>query len=329
MSWVFLTRLYKQAPAAPGWLTKQLSKNVDLSPIPKVRVISETSSITMSSLGKLYDPPKPVKTAVNVSDTLIDPAQIFEYDEITEELLFADNYNPQVLAIQGAGDVVSSKDYLYAKKVDSLKKRVQHRLEWMFAQLVGTGKISYNDGERKYEVTFGVSAGNYTLSSSTKVVSDLRDMVRTMKQNGHSPAFIIVTANVEKALWDNTQFGKAINKTTFNVAEMRYRVPEPFVDFVAEIKGLPPIYLYNGQIGGSSLISGEKIILVDPSAFALGYGAIINANLDKNMNPIQTDVAVWEEYVNHGSGKALFVLSRPLPYIVNANGIVIKNVTIS
>lgn len=329
MDWVFLTRLYKQAPAEPGWLTKQLSKNVDYSPIPKVRVVSETNSLTMSSLGKLYDPPKPVKIGVNVSEMLVDPAQIYEYDNLTEEMIFAENYNPQVLAIAGAGDVISSKEYLYSKKVKELKARVNRRLEWMFAQLVGTGQIVYDDGERKFEASFGVTADGYSLSASTKIVSDLRDLVKTMKQNGFSPAFIIVTNNVERALWDNTQFNKAVEKTSFNVAEMRYQTVEPFVNFVAQIAGLPPIYVYGGQIDGSDLISGDKIVLVDPNAFALAYGAIVNANLDKNMNPVQADVVTWEEITNHGAQKSIFVMSRPLPYIINANGIIIKNVTVS
>lgn len=329
MDWVFLTRLYKQAPVTPGWLAKQLSKNIDYSPIPKVRVVSETNSLTMSSLGKLYDPPKPVKIGVNVSEMLVDPAQIFEYDDITEEVIFAENYNPQVLAISSVSDVISSKEYLYAKKLKKLKERIKNRLEWMYAQLVSTGQISYDDGERKYEASFGVTPGSYTLSSSTKIVSDLRDLVADMKKNGFSPAFILVTNNVEKALWDNTQFGKAVEKTSFNVAEMRYQTVEPFANFVAQIAGLPPIYSYGGQIGGTDLITGDKIILVDPDAVATAYGAIVNANLNQNMDPVQIDVVSWEETTNHGASKSLFVMSRPLPYIINANGVVIKNVTVS
>ncbi|RLG91051.1 MAG: hypothetical protein DRO36_05010 [Candidatus Hecatellales archaeon] len=329
MEWVFLTRLYKQAPVAPGWLTQQLSKNVEYSPIAKVKVRSETNSLTMATLGKLYDPPHPVKISENVSEALVDPAQIYEYDDITEELILAQNYNPQLVAVSGISDVIASKDYIYAKKLATLKARVKNRLEWMFAQLISTGKISYDDGARKYEATFGVSTNNYTLNSSAKIVSDLREMIRTMKKNGHSPAFIVVTPNVEKALWDNTQFNKAVDKTSFNVAEMRYETNEPFVNFVTKIQGVPPIYVYDGSIGGTSLISGDKIILVDPSAIFLAYGAIINANLDKNMNPVQTDVASWEEITNHGSQKSLFVMSRPLPYILNANGITINNVTVS
>ncbi len=329
MNWVFLTKLYKEAPAEVGWLTKQLSKNVDYSPIPKVRIVSETSSLTMSSLGKLYDPPKAVKIGVNVSEMLVDPAQIYEHDDITEAMIFAENYNPQLLALKSAGDVINSKEYLYAKKVKELKARINRRLEWMFAKLVSEGKIDYNDGERRYLAEFGVTPSNYTLSASTKIISDLRDLVMEMKKYGFSPAFILVTLNVEKALWDNTQFGKAIDKNTFALAQMRYGEPGPFVNLVAGITGLPPIYVYSANIGGEELITGDKIILVDPNAIGLAYGAIVNANLDKNMNPVQTDVAVWEEVTNHGAQKSIFVLSRPLTYILNSNGIKILNVTVS
>jgi len=330
MDWVFLTRLYRQVPVAPGWLTKQLSKNVDYSPIPKVRLVSETNSLSMATLGNVYDSPVAVSTTVNLSETLVNPAQIFEYDDITEQLIFAENYNPQVLAISNAGDVISSKDYLYWKKLTTLKQRVQNRIEWMFAKMISTGQIQYNDGTRQFQVSFGVTPTTYNLTSTTKIVSDLREMVKEMKAAGHSPEFILITDGVERALWDNTQFTKALDKTGASIAQMRYQeVKDPFVMFVAAIEGLPPIYLYTGEIGGESLISGEKIILVDPNAVGIAYGAIVNAHLDKNMNPIQADVVSWEEVTDFGAKKSLFVMSRPLPYILSANGVMIKNVTIA
>lgn len=329
MEWVFLTRLYKNAPVRPGWLTKNFGKNVDYSPIPKVRILSESGSLSMSNLGKVYDPAKPVKVASNVSELLIDPAQIYEYDILTEDLLFAENYNPQVVAIQSGNDVISSKDYLYAKKVAKLKERVNLRIEWMFAQVVSTGAINYNDGETAFAVNYGVTPDTYTLNASAKVVSDLQSLVDKVKQNGFAPSHIIVTRDVAEALWDNTQFGKAVDKTSWNIAEAQFQAEEPFVTFIAKVNGLPPIYAYGGNVGGSALISGSKIIVADANAFGVAYGAIINANLDKGMNPIQTDVAVWEAVAPQGDEKYLFVKSRPLPYLANANAVKVLNVTIA
>ena len=329
MNWVFLTRLYKKAPVSPGWLTQVFGKNVEYSPIPKVRILSESSSLSMATLGKVYDPPRPVKVATGVSELLVDPAQIYEYDEITEEMIFAENYNPSVLAINGAQDVISSKEYLYAKKVEKLKKRAVLRLEWMIAQVVSTGKISYNDGKSAYSIDYGVTAGSYTLSSSTKIYSDLKDLVATMKQNGFNPKYIIVTKEVENALWDNTQFNKAIDKNSFNLGSANFEIQKPFVTFVAKLNGLPPIYTYTGKVGETDLITGNKIIIADPDAFGLSYGAIINKNLDKNMNPVQTDVAVWEADSQEGDERYIYVKSRPLPHLDDKNGLIVKNVTIS
>jgi len=321
--WTFLTRLYRQAPVAPQFLTKQI-KNIDFSPLPKVNLYSESNSLTLASLGKVYDPPTPVNLGVNLSSTLVDPAQIYEYDDITEEMIFSQNYNPIM-----PDNVIASKDYLYAKKVAELKRRVYNRIEWMLAQVISTGAIAYNDGDRAFSVSYGVSPVTYTLASTTKVVSDLRSYVKAMKQNGFSPTHIFVTDNVEKALWDNTQFKAAVDTTTFNVAQMRYDATEPFVNFVAEVKGLPPIYNYGGNIGGSDLITGNKIILVDFNALGIAYGAIVNANLDPQMNPIAADAVSWEENTNHGASRSIFVMSRPLPYILNAGAVKILTVTIS
>lgn len=333
MNWVYLTTLFRNAPVPTYWLTKNLGKRVDFSPLPKVTVRSETSSVSVASLGKLYDPPKPVNLGNNVSEIEVEPAQIYEYDFITEQLIASENFNPQVLAANGVDDVISSKDYLYATKVRQLKERQKRRLEVMFAELISTGKINYNDGERSYLLDTGVSAQAYSLSSTTKVIDDLYDLVDDIKAKGYNPEFIIVTKDVAKALWDNTQFKDALNKNGANLGSLSYQLNEPYVRFVGEIKGLPPIYYYANTytFGGSShdAISGSKIIVLSSEVFTLAYGAIINKNLDANFRPVQTDVAVWEKATEDGSQIAIYLLSRPLPYIGNVNGIKILDVTIS
>lgn len=328
MDWKFLTRLYQNAPVSPGWLTKNLGANKDYSPLPKVRIVSSSGTLSMAKLGKVYDPAHAVKVASGVNEMLVDPAQIYEYDILTEELLFAENYNPQVLAVQSASDVVSSKDFIYAKKLAKLKERVQNRIEWMFAQMISTGGITYNDGETLFNVSYGVNPTNYSLNANTKIVSDLKDIVKEMKSKGFSPTHIILTEAVEKALWDNTQFMKSLESTSVNLGTAVFEVTEPFVTYVAKLNNLPQIFSYGGSIDGVDLISGNKIIVVDANACGIAYGAIINTNLDPTMRPIQTDVASWEAVSKEGDEKYLFVKSRPLPYIANANAVKILNVSL-
>lgn len=333
MDWVYLTSLFKQAPVPTFWLTKTFGKRVEFSPLPKVKIRSETSSVSVSSLGKLYDPPKPVRISANVNEVEIAPAQIYEYDTITEELIASQNFNPQVLAVDNVNDVISSKDYLYATKVRLLKERHKRRLEVMFAELISTGKINYNDGKRKFLLDTGVSSSAYSLSSSTKVINDLMDLVDEIKASGFNPEYIIVTKDVAKALWDNTQFKDAVSKNGVNIGALNYRVEEPYVRFVGEINGLPPIYYYANKysFGGSTYdaISGSKIIVASTEVFTLTYGAIINKHLNAGFRPVQADVAVWESTTEDGSQIVLYMMSRPLPYIGNVNGVKILNVTIS
>lgn len=327
--WKFLTHLYKETPVSPGWLTAKFGRRelTDFSPVPKVKIVSDTASLSMATLGKVYDPPKAVKGAVNVSEMLVDPAQIYEYDSITEELVFAQNYNPEITAVTGAAEVLSSINYLRAKKLEVLKARVRNRLEWMYAQVLSTGGITYQGDDRTFQVDYGVTADSYALGASAKVVSDLRDVVKDLKANGFSPSFILVTPNVEKVLWDNTQFQKAVEKSALAVGSTRFDTNEPFASFVAQIEGLPPIFVYAATVDSVDFIEGDKIIVVGDGAIRTAYGAIVNANLNANFVPVMTDVAVWEQNSEDGSQRNIYVLSRPLPYLVSAKGIKILNVS--
>ncbi|MGC9218457.1 MAG: major capsid protein [Athalassotoga sp.] len=333
-SWVFLTRLYKITPSVPKFLTAQLStQNVDYSPIAKVRVVSQTNSITLSRLGRRGDTRQAVKVSDGLSEMYLDPAQIWEHEDMTEDDVLGQNANPSLLAISGVSDVISSKEYARARKMTILKQRISARLEKMYADLISTGQITYSDGGNVFTSAF-VTPSNYTLSSSTKIVSDLEDIVLNMKASGFIPSFIIVSPSVARALWDNTQFNKAVDKMTFNLAQMNQSTSNiAYGQLLASIVNLPPIYVYDAQYvddnGTVQHFFDNKMIVVSKDAVGTGYGAFVNFNVDASGNPIMGDVFAWEDKPEDGHALYLNVASRPLPYIVNAHGVKIYNVTVS
>ncbi|MCL4407715.1 MAG: major capsid protein [Thermotogae bacterium] len=333
-SWVFLTRLYKITPSVPKFLTSQLStQNVDYSPIAKVRVVSQTNSITLSRLERRGDPRRAVKVADGLSEMYLDPTQIWEHEDMTEDDVLGQNSNPSILAISGVSDVISSKEYARARKMMVLKQRISARLEKMYADLVSSGQITYSDGGNVFTSAF-VAPTNYTLATTTKIVSDLEDMILNMKAAGFIPAFIIVSPSVARALWDNTQFNKAVDKMTFNLAQMNQTASNiAYGQLLASIVNLPPIYVYDGQYvddnGAVQHFFNDKMIIVSKDAIGTGYGAFVNFNIDISGNPIMGDVFSWEDKPEDGHALYLNVTSRPLPYIVNSNGLKIYNVTIS
>ncbi|APT75285.1 hypothetical protein LN42_01930 [Marinitoga sp. 1137] len=332
IDWKFLTELYRKTPVENYFLTKTLGKNKKFSPVPKVNIRTEDFGMTIASLGKVGDPAKPVKTTNTVTETMIDPAQIFEYDELTEDDIFA-NANPGVLALNGSEGVVSNKEYIRALKMEGLKRRVNRRIEQMFAQIISEGKISYNDGERKYEITFNnVTPVDYTLSSTTKIYKDLVNAADEIRKNGFAPDMIIMSKDVEAALFDNTQIKDMIKKQELNLARAQMQNEDALVRRSFEAVNIPPMYVYMGEYNDGTVkkyIPDGTLIMLSSQAFRLAFGAIVQFDVQPNGNPIMTDVLSWEKVTKDGIAKALYVMSRPLPYLINANALKIFNVTIS
>lgn len=330
LNWQFLTEAYKKAKVEDYFLLKTFGKVKQFSPLLQVKVRMESGAMTVASLGKIGDPPKAVRASSTVTETMLSPAQIFEFDTITEEDVFT-AANPATIAVTGLQDVISNKEYIRGIKLEELKRRVERRKELMFAQILSSGQISYDDGERAYSVSFSVKSEDYTLSASTKVYTDLLNISDQMRKAGHNPDIILVTPNVEAALLDNTQIEKAVNKQTFALAQVQLNTYTNARD-VLQLKGLPKITVYLGSYtdeSGSSkdYITGDKIILADSTAFRLAFGAIQNYEISEN--PVMGEVFSWEKIVNNGTEKAIFVLTRPLPYLISSDAVRILNVTIS
>lgn len=330
LNWQFLTEAYKKAKVEDYFLLKTFGKVKQYSPLLQVKVRMESGAMTVASLGKVGDPPKAVRASSTVTETTLSPAQIFEYDTITEEDVFTAT-NPALVSVTGIEDVISNKEYIRGLKLEELKRRVERRKELMFAQILSSGQISYNDGERSYSVSFSVTSEDYTLSSSSKVYTDLLDIADEMRQAGHNPDIILVTPEVEAALLNNTQIEKAVNKQTFALAQVKMETYTNARD-VLVLQGLPKIVVYLGSYTDSSgsatnYITGNKIILADSTAFRLAFGAVHNYHISEN--PVMGEVFSWEEIINNGTEKAIFVLTRPLPYLISSDAVRILNVTIS
>ena len=331
LTWQYLTAVAKQAPAKPGWLTKNIGKNVFYSPLSKVKVVSESGTLNIATLDKLYGEPRAVSGAPSLTSTEIAPPEIFEYDNITEEVLFTQNYNPEVL-VANDGGIVSAVDYLYAYKVNKLKERVLVRVEELVAQMLFTGQIQYTaTGVGAVTISSGVTAGSMTLNNDA--VTQMKNVIRTMSSKGFSPDYIVVNPACEELLWQDDQFKAAVESYRLGVGQAQFEAA-PYATQVAKIGELPPIVCYEMTYtasGGSSATvpnpSTAVMVFVATAGFTMNYGAIINAHLNPDMRPVQTDMAVWEAIPETGTGKYLYILSRPLPFIANVDAVKIYTVS--
>jgi len=339
LSYEYLTGVYTQVPVESFLLTDRLGKVKEYSPIPSVKIRIDKSGMSVATLGKLGDPARPVNVSPNVSEVSYTPPEIFEYYVVTEDDVF-NIVNPKIISVTSEKDVVSNIEYVAAKVAAELKNRVTRRIELMFAQILSEGKITYSDGNRSLTYDFGITATDYTLTDTTNVASDLIDMADEMRRNGANPDLIIITPNVEKAMLSNNQIQQWANKNGFGLLRTNIKVYKTARQ-TFNIDGLPAdIFVY---VGGYADDSGDfkyyipfdesggtgKIILVDSSFFRLAYGALVNYKINPDGRPIRGEAVVWEDVTNNGASKAIFVQSRPLPYVASSAAVKILNVTIS
>jgi hypothetical protein len=330
-NWTFLTELYKKAPIEDMFLINKFGAIKKYSPMLEIVVRVESGGMTVATLGKIGDPPSSVKAAKTVTETTLAPAQIFEYDSITEEDVFT-QANPELISVSGIQDVVSNKDYIRAVKVQELKNRAMRRKELMIAQILSSGQINYNDGVRSYNVNFGITPENMTISETSKTYEDILEACDEIRKAGHNPDTILVTQNVASAILGNKQIQTIVNKSSFNMGQVLLKTYNNARDLLA-LPALPIITVYLGTYADDSgaqvpyLGSGDKLIVADSKAFRLGYAAIQNYNISEK--PVMGEAFVWENVVNEGTEKAIFLLSRPLPYVVSSDAVKIFNVTVS
>lgn len=328
--WAFLTFLYKRARTEDFFLLQKLGKNVRLSETIDVRIRIEKGGMSLATLGKIGDPPYAVRKSPGLSDMVVSPAQIFEYDTITERDVYTPA-KPEIIAIEGMSDVVSNAEYIRALKIQELKNRVNRRLEHMFAELISTGGISYNDGLRSYSLSFEITPSSYSYDPEAGgMYSKLLEYCDDMRATGHNPDMIIVTPSVAKLILSDKEVASLASNSGFGVGNVLLKTYTTARDLIA-LPGLPVITVYMAKYtneAGTSYndyISGDLIMIVDSTAFALAFGAVVNYKLGDE--PKMGQVFVWEDVINEGTEKAIFVLSRPLPYLLSTDALKIVQVS--
>lgn len=326
MEWRVLTDLLRVAKPNPDFATKLFLANTQYSPVPKVTLRDVQIAVTAAPLRSVYAQATNANLQFGFNETTLTPPQIFEKQSITEELLLSKITDPSVL-IGTTASVQQNKAFVFADVVERLKKRVLNRLELMCGQILGQGKIQYNDNTFEYTVEY-VTPTNKTIKADDNIIMILKEMVQTMKEKGFAPDYIIVSPDIEAYFWDNKYFSKAVEKAAWAIGQINVDT-QPFVNFVAKLPGLPDIVSYSAQIGTERTFPETgRIVLVSKSAIGMAFGAVINSHLSEDMTPKQGDMFAFEIPSVDGSSVDVAVISRPLPYVIGKDGLAIYNVTI-
>jgi hypothetical protein len=332
----FLTELYKTQKIEKLFFTEKYGKNKKFSHMPEIRVVTEDKGMSISTLGKRGDPNTTINTQKNVTEKIIDPAQIWETDMIDEQTIYT-NQNPANIMAKSSKDIKTNADYIRALKLRALKERKNRREEKMLADLIATGKIEYKDSKRSYtSLDFGITKDTQTISTSTKLYEYLISLTDDIRKSGHAPTEIVISPGMETAILNNTQIKDMIKKNEANIGTLQMHTA-PNVREVIRLKGLPPIYVYFGEYTDENgttkpyfpTESGkERISVISASAIQVAYGAFVNFKVNQNGYPVMGEAFSWETIPESGMYKELNLYSRPGHYIRNGKAIASVSVTL-
>jgi len=215
----------------------------------------------------------------------------------------------------------------------------------MFGQLLLTGKISFTTTERTFEQDYRISTtGTLAVNSSTDPLELIGAECETFAQTlGMWPNVILMTPYLARGIMNHSKTEKYISKNNYNFGLLKPRFNSPSVRFIGEFQefGIPEIYVYSGTYANDSNVATKyipessstsgKMILLNTSQFALGYGAVVDFELKPDGSPIMTDVIVKEKIpeASEGHTKTISLLSYPLPILYNANACKVFTSTIS
>ena len=248
------------------------------------------------------------------------------------------NYDPNTMAtLEASSDIMRSFNYLYGKKADELILRYRRRLEWMFAQIGFTGKITVSNGTRAFEHDFEVdTAADYTLDSSANPLEDLGTVCEAYASaNGVFPDVIITTPTIAKAILGHTKTEKWINKNTYSFGNLQSQFNDAMTRFMGSFRefGVPEIYAYAGSYvdsgSASSYVPSGKLMVTNSSRWGLAYAAQVDYDIRDNGEPIMGEFVAKEKIASDGKSKDLMLSSYPLPMIESSDAVKILDVTIS
>lgn len=323
--WKVLTQVINEAPATPTFLDK-LIKNEQTIPLPKISLRKDSFTLTASPLRAPFGSWTATAPSWTSTETEITPPEIREAREVTEQFLFAKNYNPYVIEAT-TGNIASSIDYVIAQATRQMKEAIQMRIELMLADLLEDGAIGYNDGTYEYQLSFPVTSKNVTLSATTDVMRMLHKEIQAMLKAGVVPDAIIISEDVADALYSNEDVKQYLYRQMIGSGDIVMEKVAYGSSFV-KLPNLPPIYEYHVQIGSEEYFASGKMVILDTSKVVKYFAAVINANLDSAMRPVMGKVLAFEYTPPEGNKTEIVAISRPVPVILQADAVRVLNVTI-
>ena len=316
----------------PLILKSRLGKNV-------VRMLDDTcvfeveeGSYNLAPVGFPNDPPSLVNISRKRKRYSVVPPQIFLRDRITASevnKIRTASQNPINMTRQ---DKASAYDQIVAVKQTGLRRLIDRRVEWFFAQALN-GKIDYTSSEgRSFSFDYNLpDAAKFTAADawdkSGNPIHHLRQLAKQFKalNNQLAPDLIIMGGRAGDAFLNSEHVEGWMKSPGVQLFQNQTQLAKGEAQPIGILQGAE-LFEYSATYENASgkavpYLDDDYVYLTNSTLWRLFYGAI--SDFDAGNPPlVARDIFSKSKASEDGKALDLFVESHPLPVVVSNLGVV-------
>ena len=292
----------------------------------------EEGSYNLAPVGFPNDPPSNVNISRKRRRYSVVPPQIFLKDRVTASEINKIRMASQNPINMTSQDKASAFDQMVADKQRGLRKLVDRRIEWFFAQAL-RGKIDYTSTEgRQFTHDYNLPeatrlADNETWDKSGNPIHQLRALAKDFKakNNQLAPDLIIMGGKAGDAFMNNEHVEAWMKSPGVQLFQNKTELAKGEAVPIGILQGAE-LFEYSATYDDSKgkpvpYLEDGYVYLTNSTLWRLFYGAINDFDAG---NPPLVARAVFSKMKQSEDGKAMdiFVESHPMPVIVSNLGVV-------
>ena len=292
----------------------------------------EEGSYNLAPVGFPNDPPSNVNISRKRKRYSVVPPQIFLKDRITASEIMRIRTASQNPINMTSQDRSTAYDQIVATKQTGLRRLIDRRLEWFFAQAL-RGKIDYTSEEGRqfthdYDLPKAtVIAANETWDKSGNPIHQLRALAKTFKalNNQLSPDLIIMSGNAGDAFMNNEHVESWMKSPGVQLFQNKTELAKGEATPIGILQGAE-LFEYSATYEDSKgkatpYLDEDYVYLTNSTLWRLFYGAI--SDFDAGNPPlVARDIFSKSKITEDGKAMDIYVESHPLPVIVSNLGVV-------
>ena len=316
----------------PFILKSRLGKNV-IRMLDDICVFEvEEGSYNLAPVGFPNDPPSLVNISRKRKRYSVVPPQIFLRDRITASevnKIRTASQNPINMTRQ---DKATAYDQIVAVKQTGLRRLIDRRVEWFFAQALN-GKIDYTSDEgRQFTFDYNLpEATKFTASDawdkSGNPIHHLRQLAKQFKalNNQLAPDLIIMGGKAGDAFMNSEHVEGWMKSPGVQLFQNKTELAKGEAQPIGILQGAE-LFEYSATYENAAhkavpYLDEDYVYLTNSTLWRLFYGAI--SDFDAGNPPlVARDIFSKSKASEDGKAMDIFVESHPLPVIVSNLGVV-------